>query len=112
MIYGPAGTRTIGEPSRGCCIVSECMAPSDLETIVLSFHNRKFSRPGEYVSANRSEEMVDLLEAVRHHCGDRATTLLDRHFRLLPRIYFERYSTGIIPWHLRLLAGLEVELPI
>src|SRR5437762_535896 len=32
--------------------------------------------------------MVDLLEAVRHHCGDLDTTLLDRHFRRLPPIYF------------------------
>ena len=56
--------------------------------------------------------MVDLLEAVRHHCGDLDTTLLDRHFRRLPPIYFERYSAADIARHLRLLAGMEGEPPV
>src|SRR5215831_11810508 len=56
--------------------------------------------------------MVDLLEAVRHHCGDLEPALLERHFRRLPPIYFERYSAADIARHLRLLAGMEGEPPV
>jgi hypothetical protein len=56
--------------------------------------------------------MVDLLEAVRHHCGDLEPILLERHFRRLPLTYFERYSAADIARHLRLLAGMKGEPPV
>ena len=56
--------------------------------------------------------MVDLLEAVRHHCGDLESALLERHFRRLPPVYFERYSAADIARHLRLLAGMQGEPPV
>jgi hypothetical protein len=56
--------------------------------------------------------MVDLMEAVRHHCGDLEPALLERHFRRLPQTYFERYSAADIGRHLRLLAGMKGEPPV
>jgi hypothetical protein len=56
--------------------------------------------------------MVDLLEAVRHHCGDLEPHWLERHFRRLPPAYFERYSAADIARHLRLLAGMMGEPPV
>jgi Protein kinase domain len=56
--------------------------------------------------------MVDLLEAVRHHCGDLEPAVVERHFRRLPPAYFERYSAADIARHLRLLAGMKGEPPV
>ncbi len=56
--------------------------------------------------------MLSLFEFVRSQCPDVAPALVDMHFRRLPTVYFERYSTGEIARHLRLLADLAGPHPV
>ncbi len=56
--------------------------------------------------------MVDLLEAVRSHCTDVPSGLVDEHFQRMPPTYFEHYSAADIVRHVHQLARVSPAQPI
>lgn len=56
--------------------------------------------------------MLNLNDALRQHCAGIDQSLVERHLRRMPPVYFERFAVTEIARHLRLLAEVSATEPL